>query len=57
MRRTDREYTQPLRLGVQLSFLALNARIGVRFYLWVLWSETAGATPAVERPAGVEGCS
>ncbi len=27
----------------------------MRFYQWVRWAETAGQTPAVERPAGVEG--
>lgn len=55
IRRTDRDYSQQLRLGFQLAFLALNAWIGVQFYTWVRWAETAGATRAVERPAGVEG--
>lgn len=55
MRRTDREYSQRLRLGFQLAFLALNVWIGVQFYHWVRWAETAGQTPVTERPAGVEG--
>jgi len=55
VRRTDRDYSQPLRLAVQLAFLGLNVWIGVQFYQWVRWAETAGQTRAVERPAGVEG--
>lgn len=55
IRRTDRDYSQQLRLGLQLAFLALNVWIGMQFYGWVRWAETAGATRAVERPAGVEG--
>jgi polyferredoxin len=55
IRRTGRDYSQQLRLSVQLAFLALNVWIGVLFYQWVRWAETAGQTLAVERPAGVEG--
>ena len=55
IRRTDRDYSQQLRLGFQLAFLLLNVWIGVQFYHWVRWAETAGATRAVARPAGVEG--
>ena len=55
IRRIDRDYSQQLRLGVQLAFLALNIWIGVQFFHWVRWAETMGRTPAVERPAGVEG--
>jgi polyferredoxin len=40
---------------VQLAFLLLNLWVGVQFYHWVRWAETAGRTPAVQRPAGVEG--
>ncbi len=54
-RRTDRDYSQPLRLAAQLAFLALNIWIGVQFYQWVRWAETAGRSPAVQRPPGVEG--
>ena len=55
IRRTDRDYSQHLRLGVQLAFLLLNIWIGTQFYQWVRWAETAGQTRAVGRPAGVEG--
>lgn len=55
VRRTDHDYSQQLRLGVQLAFLLLNIWIGIQFYQWVRWAETAGQTRAVERPAGVEG--
>src|SRR5215470_14720072 len=55
VRRTDHEYSQPVRLSFQLAFLALNLWIGVQFYQWVRWAETAGATREVARPAGVEG--
>jgi len=55
VRRTDRDYSQPLRLSFQLAFLALNLWIGIQFYQWVRWTETAGATREVARPAGVEG--
>jgi hypothetical protein len=55
VKRTERDYSQALRRGFQLAFLALNAWIGVQFYQWVRWAETAGATREVARPAGVEG--
>ena len=55
VRRSDRDYSQQLRLGFQLAFVALNVWIGVQFYHWVRWAETAGATREVARPAGVEG--
>jgi polyferredoxin len=55
VRRTGRDYSQRLRLGFQLVFLALNVWIGVRFFQWVRWAETAGQARAAERPAGVEG--
>jgi len=55
IRRTDRDYSQQLRLTLQLAFLALNVWIGVQFYQWVRWAESAGATHAVARPAGIEG--
>jgi polyferredoxin len=42
-------------LSFQLAFLALNVWIGIQFYQWVRWAETAGATRAVARPAGIEG--
>ena len=55
VRRTDLDYSQQLRLGMQLAFLALNVWMGVQFYQWVRWAETAGRTVAVQRPPGVEG--
>ena len=55
VRRDDHEYSQPLRLGAQLFLVALNAWIGVQFYLWVRWAESGGQALEVSRPAGVEG--
>jgi polyferredoxin len=55
VRRTDRDYSQKLRLGFQSAFLALNAWLGVQFYFWVRHFETSGASTYVNRPAGVEG--
>ncbi len=55
VRREDRDYSQQLRLGFQLAFLALNVWIGVQFYLWVRWAESTGQTVSVTRPSGVEG--
>ncbi len=55
VRREERDYSQSLRLGFQLAFLALNVWIGVQFYLWVRWAESGGQGAAISRPAGVEG--
>jgi polyferredoxin len=55
IRRTDRDYSQALRRGYQFAFLLLNVWLGGRFYLWVRHFETAGRSPYVPRPAGVEG--
>jgi polyferredoxin len=55
IRRIDREYSQTLRLAVQLLLVTLNAWIGVQFYLWVRWAESGGRALEVSRPAGVEG--
>lgn len=49
------EQTALIRRGVQAAFLLLNLWIGVQFYYWVRFFETAGATPYVSRPPGVEG--
>ena len=54
MERRPRDHAQRIRLAFQLAFLALNVWIGVKFYAWVRWIETAQGT-AVPRPAGVEG--
>lgn len=55
IRRTDRDYSQALRRGYQFAFLLLNVWLGGQFYLWVRHFETAGRSPYVPRPAGVEG--
>jgi polyferredoxin len=55
VRRDDREYSQALRLGVQLFLVALNLWIGIQFYVWVRWAESGGRALEVSRPAGVEG--
>src|ERR1043165_5628717 len=55
VRRTDRDYSQRLRRGTQLAFLALNVWIGVQFFLFVRYYETGGATAYADRPPGVEG--
>lgn len=39
---------------MQLGFGAVTVWVGVQFYLWVRYYETAGATWQVGRPAGVE---
>jgi polyferredoxin len=54
MERRTRDHAQRIRLGFQLAFVALNVWIGVQFYAWVRWIETAQGR-AVVRPAGVEG--
>jgi polyferredoxin len=53
-RRQD-DHTQLLRHGVQVGFALLNVWIGIEFYRWVRFYETAGAAARVDRPAGVEG--
>jgi len=54
-KRAPKDYSQTLRRSVQLVFLALNAWIGVQFYLWVRYYETGGRSMLVTRPPGVEG--
>jgi len=55
IRRADRDYSQLLRCGYQFSFLLMNVWLGGQFYFWVRHYETAGQSPYVARPAGVEG--
>ena len=55
VRRFAPDRSQAIRRSVQAAFVVLNAVIGVEFYRWVRFYETAGATPFVQRPAGVEG--
>jgi polyferredoxin len=53
IRRSDREYSQQLRRGVQFLFLSLNLYLGFLFYQWVRQIELAGRVGL--RPPGVEG--
>lgn len=55
VRREGRDRSQALRRVFQFAFLVLNIYLGVRFYFWVRYFETQGQSPAVARPAGVEG--
>jgi hypothetical protein len=49
------DHSQALRHAIQLGFLALNAWIGIEFYLFVRYYETGGRSTFAARPAGVEG--
>jgi len=55
VRRSAPDGSQRLRRGVQLAFVALNAWIGLQFFLWVRSFEPGGPRLMVSRPAGVEG--
>ncbi len=55
IRRISRDYSQRLRRLIQWSFVALNLWMGVEFYRFTIHYESAGATAAQARPAGVEG--
>ncbi|HUX27823.1 MAG TPA: 4Fe-4S binding protein [Terracidiphilus sp.] len=55
VRRTTPDRSQRIRRIVQWSFVALNAWLGVQFYLWVRYFERGGEGLAVPRPAGAEG--
>lgn len=55
VRRSAPDLSQKLRGLVQAVFFALNAWIGVQFYLWVRWLEHGSQGLAISRPAGVEG--
>jgi polyferredoxin len=54
-KRAARDRSQRLRHAVQLAFLAVNVWIGVQFYIFVRFYETAGRTVWASRPPGVEG--
>jgi polyferredoxin len=54
-RRAAPDRSQRLRHLFQLAFLALNVWIGVQFYLFVRYYETAGRSLHASRPPGVEG--
>ena len=55
IRRSAPDRSQAIRRAAQWIFVALNAWIGIQFYLWVRWFERGGAGWHVPRPAGVEG--
>jgi polyferredoxin len=55
VRRVSADTSQAWRLSLQLAFFGLNLWVGIQFYLWVRYYESAGSTIAVSRPAGVEG--
>jgi len=50
-----REHSQTLRQAIQFTFLILNLWIGLQFYVFVRYYETAGHSIRAARPAGVEG--
>ncbi len=54
-KRAPLDHSTSIRRTVQILFLLLNVWIGVEFYLFVRFYETAGSTVRVDRPAGVEG--
>jgi hypothetical protein len=49
------EHSQALRRTFQMVFLLLNGWIGMQFYFFVRFYETAGQSVRASRPAGVEG--
>jgi polyferredoxin len=55
VRKPARDYSQTVRLALQVSFMLLNAAIGLQFYLFVRYYETGGLSLRVHRPAGVDG--
>ena len=54
-RRGTPENSQRVRRTVQLAFVALNAWLGIQFYLWARFFERGGIGLRVPRPAGAEG--
>ncbi len=55
VKRRSADRSQNLRWAFQGAFLLLNLWIGVEFYLFVRYHETAGASTWAARPPGVEG--
>ncbi len=49
------EDSQFLRSAIQFAFLLLCIWIGIEFYLFMRWGQSAGVEPYFERPPGVEG--
>ncbi len=50
-----KDNSQNLRRTVQIVFLLLNVWIGVQFFLFVRYYETAGSSIRISRPPGIEG--
>jgi polyferredoxin len=48
-------YVQPLRILIQFCFLGFMLWLGLRFYQFVDYVRSGGATPFVPRPDGIEG--
>src|ERR1019366_7847434 len=55
IRRAGPDRSQTLRRALQLAFFALNAWIGIEFYLFVRFYATGGRSVWAARPPGVEG--
>ncbi|HSY01628.1 MAG TPA: 4Fe-4S binding protein [Acidobacteriaceae bacterium] len=55
VRRAAPDRSQKLRRMTQGAFVALNAFIGLQFYVWVRWLEIRGPGSPVGRPTGVDG--
>jgi len=55
IRRLAPDRSQRIRHIAQGIFVAINAWIGIQFYLWVRFFERGGSGLYVNRPAGVEG--
>ncbi len=55
VRRAARDRSQQIRHATQWAFVALNAWLGLQFYLWVRYFEDGGHGLYLPRPAGVEG--
>src|SRR5580704_4809080 len=54
-RRSSPDRSQRVRRTVQWLFIALNAWIGLQFFLWVRYFERGGNALYVARPPGVDG--
>jgi len=55
LKRRPKDQSQALRRTLQIVFLLLNIGIGVQFYLFVRYYETAGRSVHATRPPGIEG--
>ena len=55
VRRSAPDRSQRIRRAVQWAFVALNAWLGIQFFLWVRYFERGETGLYVSRPAGVEG--